>query len=119
MDKVNLIEKFTAIDAPWSPRIVGEVDDHDVKIARIEGEFVWHAHEDEDELFLVLDGEFRMEFRDRNVDVKVGEMLVVPKGVEHRPVAERECKIMMIEKKGTINTGEADDPRRVDEVERI
>lgn len=105
MEVINLREKLSRIDGVWSPRIVGQVNDVHVKLARIRGEFDWHHHADEDEMFLVISGRFLMQFRDREVWLEEGEMLVVPRGVEHRPVAEEECHILMVEPAGTVNTG--------------
>ncbi len=107
MDKVNLAEKFAAFDEHWSPRIVGRVDDYEVKIVKIEGDFVWHKHDDADELFYVIDGALRMDFRDRSVDVAAGEMIVVPRGIEHKPFAAEECRVMLLERAGLVNTGDA------------
>lgn len=106
-EKINLAEKFAAFTERWSPKIVGELDDYEIKLARIEGEFVWHAHAEADELFLVVEGEMVIELRDRTVTLAQGEIFVVPKGVEHKPVASAECKILMLERKGTLNTGDA------------
>lgn len=105
MDVVNLREKFARIDAYWSPRIAGQVNDMHVKLAKISGEFDWHHHENEDELFLVVHGRLLMQFRDREVWIEEGEFLIVPRGVEHRPVAPEECHIVLIEPAGTLNTG--------------
>ena len=118
-EKVNLDEKFALFSEPWTPKVIGEVDDYEIKIVRLEGEFVWHAHADVDELFVVLDGEMTVQFRDRDVHVRAGELLVVPRGVEHRPVAVDECKAMLFEKKGTINTGDADGDLTVAAPERL
>lgn len=104
---VNLDEKFERFTDFWSPRIVAQMNDYHLKLVRIEGEFVWHDHPETDEVFLVLDGEMAIEFRDGRVELKAGELVVVPKGVEHRPVAERECKVMLLEPAGTVNTGSA------------
>lgn len=109
MDKVNLAEKYTRFSEQWKPKIVGEFDDYHVKIAKIEGEFVWHSHPEEDELFMVVDGRLTIHFRDRDVELVPGEFLVVPKGIEHKPSATEECQILMIERKGTLNTGDATD----------
>jgi len=110
MNKVNLAEKLGKFTDPWNPRIVGELNGQHVKLARLLGEFVWHSHEHEDELFLVIDGLLRMEFRDRHVDVAAGEFIIVPRGVEHRPVAEREVQVLLFEPVGTLNTGDAGGP---------
>jgi mannose-6-phosphate isomerase-like protein (cupin superfamily) len=107
MDKVNLAEKLTRFDDHWHPRIVGELNGQHVKLVKFAGPFVWHHHEDEDELFLVVAGRFRMEFRDRDVWLEAGEFLVVPRGVEHRPVADEEVHVLLFEPAGTVNTGTA------------
>lgn len=117
--KLSLADKFAQIREPWSPRIVGELNGQHVKLVRFQGEFVWHHHEHEDELFLVHRGRFRMEFRDGDVELEAGEMIVVPRGVEHRPVAEDEVEVLLFEPAGTINTGNADDPRRVERPESL
>ena len=119
MDKVNLAEKFAGFSEHWSPKLVGQVNDFAVKIVKVQGEFVWHHHDDEDELFLVTKGRLRIRFRDRDVDLEEGEFLVVPRGVEHMPVAEDECHVLMFEPMATLNTGNVDDERTVREVERI
>lgn len=107
MDKVNLAEKLALVTEHWSPRIVGAVNDCHVKIVRLQGEFVWHAHEVEDELFLVLKGRLRMQFRDRTLIVAPGEFVVVPRGVEHCPAADEETHVLLLEPKTTVNTGTA------------
>ncbi|MEM8964758.1 MAG: cupin domain-containing protein [Acidobacteriota bacterium] len=104
---INLAAKLTAFSDHWSPRVVAEMNDYQLKLAKIEGEFVWHQHDDTDEVFLVIKGHMRIEFRDGHVDLAEGEMFVVPKGVEHKPIAEKECHIMLIEPRGVVNTGEA------------
>ena len=109
MGKVNLAEKFALIDDHWNPRLVGTLDDYDIKLVKLEGEFVWHKHDAEDELFLVVRGRMTIDFRDRSVGLEQGELLVIPKGVEHRPHAERECEVMLMERKGVVNTGNAED----------
>ena len=107
MDKVNLAQKLDGIREHWKPHLVGALDDYEIKLVRIKGDFVWHKHETEDELFFVVKGGFRMDFRDRQVEVGEGELIVVPKGVEHKPFAEEECQIMLLERRGVINTGDA------------
>lgn len=120
VDKVNLAQKFTLFDDRWSPRIVGELNDLHIKIAKIEGDFIWHQHEDTDELFLVTDGTLRMHLRDKTVEVGPGEMIVVPAGMEHKPEAQGVCQIVMFERKGTLNTGEhANSERTKSELEWI
>lgn len=107
VNKVALAEKFDSFTELWSPKIIASVDDFDVKIVRIEGEFVWHKHDDEDEMFLVIDGAFDMHFRNNVVHLDQGEMIVVPRGTEHKPVAASECRVMVLEKSGVVNTGDA------------
>lgn len=104
-DVIKPTEKFTRFSDHWHPRIIGALNDSYVKLAKIQGEFEWHHHEHEDELFLVLAGRFLMQFRDRDVWVETGELIIVPRGVEHRPVAPDECHIMLIEPQTTLNTG--------------
>ena len=113
MDKVNLREKLGAFSDHWSPRIVGELNGQHVKLVKFQGEFVWHKHDSEDEMFLVLHGTFQMEFRDRTVPLTEGEFLIVPRGVEHRPVAAEEVHVLLFEPAGTLNTGDATDTRTV------
>lgn len=118
--KVNLAHKFALFSETWTPKIVGEVDGHHLKIARLEGEFVWHAHEDADELFLVVDGRLRLRLKDReDVVLEPGELFVVPKGLEHLPVAEPTAQVLMLERKGTVNTGTAGGARTVADPEWI
>ncbi|HJW14204.1 MAG TPA: cupin domain-containing protein [Thermoanaerobaculia bacterium] len=119
MQKVNLEEKLSLFSSHWDPKIVGELNGQHVKLVKFEGAFVWHRHEVEDELFLVLRGEFDMEFRDRTVRVRQGEFLVVPRGTEHRPVAEREAHVLLFEPASTVNTGDAGGSRTVARPERI
>jgi mannose-6-phosphate isomerase-like protein (cupin superfamily) len=107
MQKVNLSEKLARFDELWSPRAVGAVNDFVVKLVKLKGEFVWHSHDAEDELFLVLEGKLRMQFRDREVEVEPGEFIIVPHGTEHRPVADDEVHILLLEPKSTVNTGTA------------
>jgi mannose-6-phosphate isomerase-like protein (cupin superfamily) len=107
MQKINLSEKLSKFTAHWSPKIVAELNGQQVKLVKFRGEFVWHSHEHEDELFFVLHGAFRMEFRDKTVELREGEMLVVPRGVEHRPVADEEVAVMLFEPASTLNTGNA------------
>ena len=105
--RINLAEKLAAFGDHWSPKLVETIDGYDVKLVKLQGDFVWHKHDDEDELFLVLKGRFRMDFRDRQVDVGKGEMIVVPKGVEHKPYAAEECTVLLFERSGVLNTGDA------------
>jgi mannose-6-phosphate isomerase-like protein (cupin superfamily) len=105
MDTVNLSQKLSLFDEYWSPRIVAELNGQQVKLAKLKGEFVWHHHETEDELFLVLKGRLTMKFRDRDVQIKEGELIVVPAGTEHKPVAEDEVHLLLFEPASTLNTG--------------
>jgi len=114
MQKINLSQKLSSFQDHWSPRIVGELNGQQVKLVKFQGEFVWHHHETEDELFLVLSGSFRMDFKDdagaeRSLDLSEGEFVIVPRGTEHRPVAEREVHVMLFEPAGTLNTGNVRD----------
>src|SRR5512146_1162457 len=104
MDKVNLAENLSRVSEYWSPKIVGELNGQQVKLVKFIGEFVWHHHDQEDELFFVVKGRFRMEFKDRTVEVAAGEFLIVPRGVEHRPVADAEVEVMLFEPASTLNT---------------
>jgi mannose-6-phosphate isomerase-like protein (cupin superfamily) len=119
MHKINLAEKFGLFAEPWKPKIVAELNGQHVKLVKIRGEFVWHHHEREDELFYVVRGWFRMDFRDRSVVLREGEMIVVPRGVEHRPVADEECSILLFEPASTLNTGSAGGERTVAQPDRI
>ncbi len=104
---VNLAEKLARIAEPWSPHRVAHVNDYAVKLVKLRGEFVWHRHEETDELFLVLDGSMTIRYRDREVTLHAGELHVVPHGVEHRPCADEECSALVVEPRGTVNTGDA------------
>lgn len=115
MHSIDLREAFASFSEHWSPRIVAELNGQHVKLVKFRGEFVWHHHDAEDELFLVHRGRFRMEFRDRVVELGPGEMVVVPRGVEHRPVAEDEVEVVLFEPAGTLNTGNVLDERTVRE----
>ena len=107
MVKINLKEKLSKFSEHWSPRIIAEMNDYQFKLVKIKGDFVWHNHNDTDEVFIVLEGEMKIEFKDETVELKKGEMFVVPKGVEHKPYSDKECKIMLVEPKGVVNTGDA------------
>jgi mannose-6-phosphate isomerase-like protein (cupin superfamily) len=104
---INFRQKLALFSEQWQPKVVAEMNDYQFKLAKIQGEFIWHHHAETDEVFMVIEGTLRLEFRDGQVVLKPGEMFVVPKGVEHRPVAEAECQIMLIEPRGTVNTGNA------------
>jgi len=111
MMKVNLTEKFAVFSEHWRPKIVGELNGQEVKLAKFKGEFVWHRHEEADEMFLVWRGQMRVEFRDRAVELNAGEFLVVPRGVEHRTVTEEEAEVVLVEPAATRNTGNVEDDR--------
>jgi mannose-6-phosphate isomerase-like protein (cupin superfamily) len=119
MDKVSLADKLSQFADHWNPRIVGELNGQHVKLVKFQGEFVWHRHEHEDEMFLVVGGRFRMDFRERHVWLEQGEFLIVPRGVEHRPVAEQEVSVLLFEPAGTLNTGDAVDARTRRDLERL
>jgi len=119
MDKVNLLEKFQMFSGHWSPKIAGELNGQHVKLVKFKGEFVWHQHAEEDELFLVVKGSFTMEMRDRTIVINEGEFLIVPKGVEHKPVATEEVWVMLFEPAGTINTGNVTDEKTKTVLETI
>ena len=104
---INLFEKLGQFTEQWSPRIIAEMDGFHFKLAKLEGDFVWHSHADTDEAFIPLDGQLRIDFRDGSVTLSPGEMLIVPKGIEHKPFAESECHVMVLVKEGTVNTGNA------------
>tara|TARA_Y100000310_G_scaffold233831_1_gene236718 strand:+ start:584 stop:943 length:360 start_codon:yes stop_codon:yes gene_type:complete len=105
MEKINLKEKLSMFSEHWSPKIVAEMNDYHIKLVKIKGDFVWHNHEDTDEVFIVIEGKMKIEFEEKIVELNEGEMYVVPKGVIHKPFAESECKIMIIEPSGVVNTG--------------
>jgi mannose-6-phosphate isomerase-like protein (cupin superfamily) len=119
VEKVNIAERFGRFSDHWSPKIAGELNDSYVKLVKVKGEFVWHHHEREDELFLVVKGRLVIRFRDRDVELREGEFLIVPKGVEHMPVAKEETHILLLEPKSTLNTGNVRNERTVAELERI
>ncbi|WP_409179185.1 cupin domain-containing protein [Brevibacillus fortis] len=119
MEKVNLAEKFTLFHEYWNPKIAGEMNDSYVKLAKLKGEFVWHQHENEDEMFFVVKGQLLIKFRDKDVWLNEGEFLIVPKGVEHMPVAEEEVHVLLIEPKTTLNTGDQVNEKTVTDLESI
>jgi mannose-6-phosphate isomerase-like protein (cupin superfamily) len=117
--KISLVEKFAAIHDQWNPRVVGELNGQQVKLVKLRGAFVWHHHEHEDELFLVHRGSFRMEFRDRTIELAPGDILIVPRGVEHRPVADAEVEVLLFEPSTTLNTGNLVNERTVRHPNRL
>ena len=104
---LNFEEKFSRFSKHWSPRVIAEMNDYQFKLVKVQGEFVWHKHPETDEVFIIINGVLDIEFRDGSVTLESGEMFVIPKGVEHRPVAKNECKMMLVEPKGVVNTGDA------------
>ncbi|NIM49049.1 MAG: cupin domain-containing protein [Gemmatimonadales bacterium] len=119
MNKINLTDKLSLFDDYWHPRIVGELNGQQVKLAKLKGEFEWHHHDEEDELFLVLRGRMTIELRDREVVLEPGECFIVPRGVEHKPVADEETHILLFEPASTLNTGNVRSERTVEDLERI
>ena len=124
MQKVNLEEKLAAFTDQWSPKIVGELNGQEVKLVKFQGEFVWHHHDHEDELFLVVSGVFRMDYKDdagveESLEIREGEFVIVPRGAVHRPVADQEVHVLLLEPAGTLNTGNVRDRRTVEKLQRI
>jgi mannose-6-phosphate isomerase-like protein (cupin superfamily) len=119
MEKVNLAEKFSLFNDYCNPRIIGELNNQHVKAVKLKGEFVWHKHDHEDELFLVIKGNFNMELRDKTITVNEGEFFIVPRGIEHKPVAEEEVHIILFEPATTINTGEVENELTRTTLEKI
>ncbi|HEV2749524.1 MAG TPA: cupin domain-containing protein [Gemmatimonadales bacterium] len=119
MRSVNLSQKLAAFQDLWSPKIVGELNDHYVKLVKLKGEFVWHHHAAEDELFLVVKGRLQLKFRDREVWLNEGEFAIVPRGVDHLPIAPEEAHVLLLEPKSTLNTGNVRNERTVSELDRI
>jgi len=111
MNSINLSKKFSLFSEHWNPKIIGELNDSFVKLAKVKGEFDWHHHDKEDELFLVVKGHLLMKFRDRDVEVNEGEIIIVPRGVDHKPVAPAETQILLLEPKSTLNTGNIENER--------
>ena len=108
MDTINLKDKLAKFSDQWSPKVIAELNDYQFKLVKIQGEFVWHNHPDTDEVFIVIEGSMKIEFENETVQLNEGEMLVVPKGVEHKPYSDSECKVMLVEPRGVVNTGDAD-----------
>ena len=116
---INLNQKLSKIDALWTPKVVAQMNDYYIKLVKIEDEFVWHSHPETDEVFLVIEGDMRIDFRDGAVELEQGELVVVPRGKEHKPFAERECKVLLIEPTETVNTGDTGGARTVADLEWI
>lgn len=119
MEVIKLAEKFNLFNDHWNPKIVGELNGQEIKLAKVKGEFVWHNHQNEDELFFVIKGKLKIEFADKTVEINEGEMLIVPKGVEHKPIAEEEVLLMLFEPKDIKHTGEVNSELTVTKYERI
>jgi mannose-6-phosphate isomerase-like protein (cupin superfamily) len=119
MDKVNLTQKFSLFQEYWSPKIAGELNESYIKLVKLQGEFVWHHHEEEDELFLVVKGRLLIKLRDRDIFLEEGEFVIIPKGVEHLPIAEEEAYVLLLEPKSTLNTGNVRHEKTVDNLEWI
>lgn len=119
MEKINLAEKFSLFSEYWNPKIVGELNGQQVKLVKFKGPFIWHHHENEDELFYVVKGSFDMEFRDKTITIGEGEFIIVPKGIEHRPHAKEEVHVMLFEPATTLNTGNTENERTVKDIQRL
>ena len=119
MEKVNLQEKFSLFSEYWKPHVIGELNGQHVKVAKLKGEFFWHHHEHEDELFLITKGRLKIEFRDRVVEINAGEFIIVPRGVEHKPIADEEVELLLFEPASTLNTGNVQNERTLRELKKI
>ena len=108
MAKINFQDKFAKFSEHWTPKVIAEMNDYQFKLAKVQGEFVWHNHADTDETFIVIEGELKIEFENQTVELSEGDMFVVPKGIEHKPWSENECKVMIIEPRGVVNTGNSE-----------
>ena len=119
MNRVDLNEKFSLFDEYWKPKIAGELNGQYVKLAKLKGELVWHQHENEDELFMVVKGRLKIKLRDKDIDLNEGQFFIIPRGVEHLPVAEEECHVLLFEPKTVLNTGNVTNEKTVEELETI
>ena len=119
MEKINLKKKFNLFNDYWNPKIIGEMNDQDIKIAKVKGEFIWHNHKNEDELFLIIKGTLKIKFSNKTVELNKGEMLIIPKGVEHKPVAKNEVWLLLFEPNTTKHTGEIKNDITIDKFEKI
>ena len=119
MDAGNIYEKLNSFSDHWNPRIIAELNGQQVKVAKLKGDFVWHAHEEEDEMFLVVKGNLKIEFRDKDLELSAGDYVSIPRGIEHRPVAKEEVEILLFEPASTVNTGETESDLRRNDLERI
>jgi mannose-6-phosphate isomerase-like protein (cupin superfamily) len=119
MEKVNLAQKFALFSEQWSPKLIGELNGQQIKIAKLQGEFVWHHHEAEDEFFMVIEGRMTIKLPDQEIELGEGEFLIVPRGVEHKPVAKDQAQIMMFEPAGTLNTGNVQNEHTIENIDRL
>ncbi len=119
LEKINLTEKFGSFKEQWSPKVIGQVNDVAVKLAKLQGEFMWHSHDNEDELFLVVKGKLLIKLRDQDIHLNEGECVIIPKGVEHLPISEEECHVLFFEPNTTLNTGNLRNERTVEVLEKI
>jgi mannose-6-phosphate isomerase-like protein (cupin superfamily) len=119
IDKINLNEKFARFSDHWSPKVIGQLNNHQVKVVKFQGDFVWHSHEKEDELFMVIDGSFTMELRDKQIEVHPGELIIIPHGTEHRPVAKEEVSVLLFEPGTVVNTGEVRNELTVEDPDHL
>lgn len=119
MEVIKLNEKFNLFNDHWAPKIVGDLNESHIKLAKFKGEFVWHQHDNEDELFLVIKGQLTIKLRDKDLVINEGEFVIIPKGVEHMPVAEEEVHVLLVEPKSTLNTGNAESDLKVEQLDRI
>jgi mannose-6-phosphate isomerase-like protein (cupin superfamily) len=119
IEKVDLASKFSLFSDHWSPKVAGEINDSYVKLVKLKGEFVWHHHENEDELFLVVKGKLTIKLRDRDIELNEGQFVIIPRGVEHLPVAEEEAQVVLLEPKSTLNTGNVENERTVPRLDRV
>jgi mannose-6-phosphate isomerase-like protein (cupin superfamily) len=119
LEKINLTEKLASFKEQWSPKVIGEVNDATVKLAKLQGEFVWHSHANEDELFLIVKGKLLIKLRDQDIYLNEGECVIIPKGVEHLPIADEECHVLFFEPNTTLNTGDIRNERTVEVLEKI
>jgi mannose-6-phosphate isomerase-like protein (cupin superfamily) len=119
MKKIDLQEKFSLFNERWNPKIVGELNGQYVKVAKLKGEFIWHHHENEDELFWVIKGQLTIKLRDRDIDLRQGQFFIIPRGIEHMPVAEEECHVVLFEPQTALNTGNVQNEKTVDKMDTI
>lgn len=119
INKVNIAEKLSHISDYWNPRVAGELNGQQVKLVKVSGEFIWHKHDNEDEMFLVIDGNFKMELRDKTIELQPGEFVIIPRGIEHKPVADGEVSMMLFEPATTLNTGDVRNERTREVLEKI